>query len=192
MIEQFLEACIKPVADVLGFLFLGGKLPIFGDFAIAPFGFPPLVLWLLAAGVFFTIRLRFVNLRLFWHGIQCVSGKYSSHDDPGSVTHFQALSTAFSATVGLGNIGGVAIAVVLGGPGAVIWMVIAAFLGMSTKFAEVTLGQIYRHINHEGEAYGGAFFYLKEGLKELGRPKLGKFLSYLFAACCLPPVTTCR
>ncbi|MFT5171455.1 MAG: AGCS family alanine or glycine:cation symporter, partial [Candidatus Marinamargulisbacteria bacterium] len=185
MIEQVFESLLKPISDILGFLLMGGRLPYFGDFAIAPFGFPPLVLWLFAGGIFFTLKLRFVNLRLFWHGIVCVTGKYNKPDDPGSVTHFQALSTAISATVGLGNIGGVAIAVVLGGPGAVIWMVIAAFFGMSTKFAEVTLGQLYRHISHDGEAYGGAFYYLKEGLSELGRPKFGKFLACTFAVCCI-------
>ncbi|RAP37186.1 alanine glycine permease [Candidatus Marinamargulisbacteria bacterium SCGC AAA071-K20] len=185
MIQEFLEAILNPLSAVLNFLFLGGTLSFLGDFAIAPFGFPPLVLWLLGAGIFFTFKLGFINFRLFKHGIDCVRGKYSSKDDPGSVTHFQALSTAVSATVGLGNIGGVAIAVTLGGPGAVIWMMIAAFFGMSTKFAEVTLGQKYRHINHEGEAYGGPFLYLKEGLKEIGKAKLGAILSVIFAIMCI-------
>ena len=112
-------------------------------------------------------------------------GKYSKKDDPGSVTHFQALSTAISATVGLGNIAGVAIAISLGGPGAVIWMAIAAFFGMSTKFSEVLLGQMYRRFSDSGVAYGGAFLYLKDGLNDINKPKLGKLLASLFSICCI-------
>ena len=106
-------------------------------------------------------------------------------NDPGEVTHFQALVAAVSATVGLGNIAGVAIAVSLGGPGAVVWMMIAGFFGMSAKFAEVTLGQKYRHIDENGKVSGGAFHYLKEGLSEMNMPRLGKILSIIFAILCI-------
>jgi len=146
---------------------------------------PFLVLWLLIGGVFFTLRLGFVNLRLFGHAIAVVRGKYSSKDDKGEISHFQALAAAVSATVGLGNIGGVALAVAIGGPGAVIWMVFAGFLGMSSKYAEVTMGQKYRKIDENGRVSGGAFHYLKEGLEEKGLKSLGKFLAILFAICCI-------
>ncbi|MBF0274919.1 MAG: alanine:cation symporter family protein [Nitrospinae bacterium] len=149
------------------------------------FGFPLLVLWLVAGGLFFTIKLGFINIRLFLHAVDVIRGKYSSGDEPGEVSHFQALVAAVSATVGLGNIAGVAIAVSLGGPGAVIWMVIAGFFGMSTKFAEVTLGQKYRRIDEKGNVSGGAFHYLKDGLAEMNMPVLGKVLAVIFAIFCI-------
>lgn len=149
-------------------------------------GFPVLVLWLIIGGFFFTIYLRFVNLRLFGHAIQVVRGKYSKKSDPGEVSHFQALAAAVSATVGLGNIAGVAIAVSIGGPGAVIWMMFAGLLGMSTKFSEVTLGQKYRKIDKKtGKVSGGAFLYLEQGLKEANLPKLGKLMAGMFAVFCI-------
>jgi len=146
---------------------------------------PLVVLWLIVGGIFFTFRLNFVNLRMFRHGIDVVSGKYSKDSDPGQISHFQALSAAVSATVGLGNIAGVAFAVAIGGPGAVIWMMIAGFMGMSLKFAEVTLGQKYRTIDEDGKVQGGAFNYLERGLKELNLRRLGKFLAIIFAVACL-------
>ena len=148
-------------------------------------GFPLLVVWLVAGGIFFTLRLGFVNVRFFAHGIMVARGKYSKDSDPGEVTHFQALTAAVSATVGLGNIAGVAIAVSLGGPGAVIWMMIAGFFGMSAKFAEVTLGQAYRKIDAQGKVSGGAFYYLQEGLAEHNFPRLGKVLAVAFAIFCI-------
>ena len=148
-------------------------------------GFPILVLWLVAGGLFFTMRLGFVNLTMFGHAIDVVRGKYSSKKDPGEVTHFQALTAAVSATVGLGNIAGVAVAVTVGGPGAVIWMMIAGFFGMSAKFAEVTLGLKYRKIDKNGKVSGGAFHYLTEGLAEKNLPVLGKVLAVIFALFCI-------
>lgn len=148
-------------------------------------GFPFLVAWLVIGGLFFTLRLGFVNIRMFGHAIAAVTGKYSSGKEPGEITHFQALTAAVSGTVGLGNIAGVAIAITLGGPGAVIWMMIAGLFGMSTKFAEVMLGQKYRRINKKGKTSGGAFYYLQDGLKEIGRPRLGKILAIIFACCCI-------
>jgi AGCS family alanine or glycine:cation symporter len=148
-------------------------------------GFPFLVIWLVAGGVFFTVRLGFVNIRLFSHAISVVRGKYSNQSDPGEVTHFQALVAAISGTVGLGNIAGVAVAVSLGGPGAVVWMIIAGFFGMSAKFAEVTLGQKYRTFDKNGKVSGGAFNYLREGLAEKNMPVLGKILAVIFAVFCI-------
>lgn len=149
------------------------------------YGFPFLVLWLVAGGVFFTVRLGFINFRLFGHAIRVVRGKYSSGDEPGEVSHFQALVAAVSATVGLGNIAGVAIAVSIGGPGAVVWMAFAGLLGMSTKFAEVTLGQFYRKIDKDGKVSGGAFYYLRDGLRDLNLAGFGKVLAVLFAILCI-------
>ena len=148
-------------------------------------GFPAVVLWLVIGGLFFTLRLGFVNVRYFGHGWKVAFGKYSRDDDPGEVSPFASLSAAVSGTVGLGNIAGVAVAVALGGPGAVIWMMICGFLGMSTKFAEVTMGHKYRKIDENGKISGGAFYYLSEGLAELNRPKLGKVLAFCFACLCL-------
>ncbi len=148
-------------------------------------GVPFLVLWLIIGGVFFTLRLGFINVRLFGHAIAVVRGKYSTKKDPGEVSHFQALAAAVSATVGLGNIAGVAVAVSMGGPGAVVWMAIAGLLGMSTKFAEVTMGQKYRKFNEKGKVSGGAFYYLRDGLKEKNLPKLGKILAGVFAVFCI-------
>ena len=185
-INSFLEAIISPITSFLAFLFLGDSYQIFNhDLQITIFGLPLIVAWLIAAGIFFTIKLKFVNLRLFKHGIDVVRGKYSSDDDKdGKITPLQALFTAVSATVGLGNIAGVAIAISIGGPGAVIWMMVAAFFGMSTKFVEVTLGQKYRRTKN-GHLLAGAFYYLEEGLKDHGKEKLGKILAKIAAIFCI-------
>jgi len=151
----------------------------------------PLVVAVLFFGaVFFTFRFRFINFRAFKHGIDVLLGRFDDPDDPGDVSHFQALSSALSATVGLGNIAGVAIAVSLGGPGAVFWMMVVALFGMSSKFAECTLGQIYRQTDTAGEMRGGPMVYLREGLRDrkLGPFPLGSFgvaLSVLFAVLCI-------
>ena len=149
-------------------------------------GMPLVVAWLLFGAVFFTLQMRFVNLRLFRHAIDLVRGKYDDPDSPGEVTHFQALSSALSATVGLGNIAGVAIAVGTGGPGAVLWMVAIGLLGMSSKFVECTLGQKYRQVRPDGRIMGGAMYYLSEGLKqERGMAGFGKVLAILFCLLCI-------
>ncbi len=146
---------------------------------------PFIVLWLVMGAVFFTLRFRFVNLRAFKHAVAVTAGRYDDPDDPGEVSHFQALSSALSATVGLGNIAGVAVAVGMGGPGAVFWMVVAGFLGMSSKFTECTLGQMYREVDPSGRVLGGPMRYLSRGLAELGQPGLGKFLAAMFAVLCI-------
>ncbi|MFP6656299.1 MAG: alanine:cation symporter family protein, partial [Myxococcota bacterium] len=146
---------------------------------------PIVVAWLVAGALFFTLRFQFVNLRGFRHGLDCVRGRYSTPDGPGEISHFQALSAALSATVGLGNIAGVAFAVGIGGPGAVFWMVLCGLLGMSSKFAECTLGQRYRTIDAEGRVTGGPMLYLRDGLADLGYAKLGRTLSVIFAVMCI-------
>lgn len=148
-------------------------------------GFPFIVLWLIVAAVFFTVYLRGVNFRLFRHALQIVSGKYDNAHDAGEVSHLQALLSALSATVGLGSIAGISVGVAIGGPGAIVWMVLAGFLGMATKFAEVTLSMCYRKIEADGKVYGGPFQYIGAGMKDAGFPALGRFLALLFAVFCL-------
>ncbi len=146
---------------------------------------PLVVFWLIASAVFFTLRFRFINFRGFRHGLDCVLGRYSRPGDSGDISHFQALSAALSGTVGLGNIAGVAVAIGIGGPGATLWMLVAGFLGMTSKFAEVTLGQMYRRQRGDGRISGGPMHYLRDGLAELGFPRIGRGLSLLFALMCI-------
>lgn len=137
--------------------------------------FPIVVIWLVGIAVFFTLRLKFVNFRGFRHALELIRGKYHDETAPGQVTHFEALSTALSGTVGLGNIAGVALAVSIGGPGATFWMIVAGLLGMATKFAECTLGLKYREVDEDGEVAGGPMYYLRSALKDrkLGPIPLG-------------------
>ena len=148
-------------------------------------GVPLVVAWLAAGAVYFTLRMAFVNVRLFRHAIDVVRGRYDDPSEPGEVSHFQALSAALSATVGLGNIAGVAIAVGIGGPGAVFWMVVAASFGMTSKFVECTLGLKYRSIDSAGNLTGGPMQYLDKGLRELGAGAFGKVLAVIFAVLCI-------
>lgn len=144
-------------------------------------GLPLIILWIVGAAVFFTLRLGFINLRAFGHAIAVLRGEYDDPDDEGEVSHFQALATALSATVGLGNIAGVAIAISLGGPGAVVWMTLGGLLGMSSKFVECTLAQQYRQVRPDGTVAGGPMYYLSEGLSKQGFPRVGQILAGLFA-----------
>lgn len=146
---------------------------------------PIVVAWLVLGALFFTFRFQFVNIRGFRHGIDCVRGRYSTPGETGEISHFQALSAALSATVGLGNIAGVAFAVGIGGPGAVFWMIVGGLIGMSSKFAECTLGQRYRIIDEQGQVRGGPMIYLRDGLAERGLAGLGRVLSVVFAVMCI-------
>lgn len=139
------------------------------------------VVWLVLGAVFFTIYLKFVNITGFIHSIQIVRGKYDNPSDSGEVSHFQALATALSATVGLGNIAGVAIAIIIGGPGATFWMIVAGVLGMTSKFVECTLGVKYRKINPDGSVSGGPMYYLSKGLQKRNLGTLGKVLAVIFS-----------
>ena len=143
-------------------------------------GFPLIVLVLLIGGLIFTFYFKFINVRGFIHSIDIIKGKYDNPNDTGQISHFQALTSALSATIGLGNIAGVAVAVSLGGPGAVLWMVFIAFFSMSAKFVSCTLGQLYRKINDDGSVSGGPMYYLNYGLKDLGYGTLGKILAGVF------------
>ena len=142
-----------------------------GDFVGMVWGLP-LVGLLVGAGIIFTVYFGFPQLTLFKHAIDIVRGQFDNPDDKGEISHFQALATALSATVGLGNIAGVAVAISVGGPGAVFWLWVAGFIGMTTKFTEVTLALQYRDITDEGHAHGGPMFVLKNAFK-------AKLLNYL-------------
>jgi len=146
---------------------------------------PLVVLWLVIAAVFLTFRMGFINFRAFGHAVSVTAGKYTDPKQIGEVSHFQALTAALSATVGLGNIAGVAIAVSIGGPGATFWMIVAGLIGMTSKLTECTLGQQYREVRPDGRIMGGAMFYLSKGLAEKGMPKFGKVLAVMFAILCI-------
>ena len=172
-----------PIVDIIGMF-------IFWD-PIAAMGFdtgtsiPIVVVWLVFGALFFTVKMNFINVRAFKHAIDLVRGKYDDPNDEGEVSHFQALATALSATVGLGNIAGVAVAITVGGPGATFWMIVAGLLGMSSKFVECTLGVKYRVVNENGEVSGGPMYYLKNGLAKYGYGNIGKVLAVLFAILCI-------
>ncbi|MDA0321533.1 MAG: alanine/glycine:cation symporter family protein [Verrucomicrobia bacterium] len=144
---------------------------------------PFLVLFLLIGAIFFTFWYGWINIRGFRHAIDIVAGKYDKPQDEGEISHFRALTSALSATVGLGNIAGVAIAIQLGGPGAVFWMLLAAVFGMSAKFSSCVLSQLYRQQNADGTISGGPMYYLDLGLKDMGAKwaGLGKVLAVMFA-----------
>jgi AGCS family alanine or glycine:cation symporter len=135
---------------------------------------PPLIIFLLFVGIFLTVRYRFLQIRRFRHAIDLISGRYDDPRDEGEITHFQALSAALSATIGTGNIAGVATAIAAGGPGAVFWMWITGALGMVNKFASACLGLHFRVIHEDGTASGGPMYYLERGMKL-------KWLGWLFA-----------
>lgn len=155
-------------------------------------GIPFIVFWLVLGAVFFTFKMNFVNLRGFKHAIELVRGKYDKPEDEGEVSHFQALATALSGTVGLGNIASVAVAISMGGPGATFWMIVAGLLGMSSKFVECTLGVKYRIIKNSDdpdkskhEINGGPMYYLSKGLALRNKKTLGRVLAGLFAILCV-------
>ena len=179
-IDARINEAVQPYAGaVSGF--------IFSSFPLAGVQVPFVLVWLLLAATFFTFYFKFINLRALKHGFQLVRGDYSDPLAAGEVTHFQALATALSGTVGLGNIAGVAVAVSLGGPGATFWMILAGLLGMSSKFVECTLGVKYRNEYTDGSVSGGPMYYLSKGLAERSDKlkSLGKVLAVLFAIFCV-------
>ncbi len=159
----------------------------FVSLIFAPFpgtSFPWIVMWLVIAATIFTIYFGFVQFRYFKHAISLVKGDYSDPNDAGEVSHFQALATALSGTVGLGNIAGVAVAIGIGGPGATFWMILAGLMGMASKFTECTLGVKYRNEYADGTVSGGPMYYISKGFKELGIPG-GKALAIIFSVFCI-------
>ncbi len=172
---------VQSVIDVLEYAVWSFGIPI-GEETI-----PLVVIFLLGAGVYFTLRLGFIQVRRLGHGFAVATGRYDDPDEPGDVSHFQALSTALSATVGIGNIAGVAIAIHWGGPGALFWMWVTAVLGMATKFSEVTLAQYYRDVKKrdpdapvwEGTVAGGPMYYIERGLGKSWKPMAVFFAALL-------------
>ena len=146
--------------------------------------YPWIVGWLILAAIIFTIYFGVIQFRAFGHAIALVRGDYSDPNDAGEVSHFQALATALSGTVGLGNIAGVAVAVGIGGPGATFWMILAGLLGMASKFTECTLGVKYRNEYPDGTVSGGPMYYMSKGFAERGLPG-GRILAVLFAIFCI-------
>lgn len=158
----------------------------YGSIFVEPHGAVriPLIIVLLAGGaVFFSFWYGFITIRAFKHGCKAILGRYSKDSDPGEVSHFRALTAALSATLGLGNIAGVAIAIRMGGPGAAFWMCVAAVFGMASKFSCCTLSQMFRQINHNGSISGGPMYYLDRGLATMGGAwvKIGKVLAVSYA-----------
>jgi alanine or glycine:cation symporter, AGCS family len=197
-VSQRIDRAFTPIVEVMNtilfwdpFTFTGMYDPILYDDFGKPMlnrkkepihaNLPFIVVWLIFGAITFTIIMRFINIRGFKHAIELIQGKYDDPLNPGEVSHFQALTTALSATVGLGNIAGVAIAISVGGPGATLWMIIAGLLGMSSKFTECTLGVKYRKIDKNGVVSGGPMYYLREGLRRKKLKWLGLILSAIFA-----------
>lgn len=177
-IDERIQETLGPIADrVTSIVFYGVTV---GGVEVRL-----IVVWLIAAALFFTLYFGFLNVRGFTHALDLVRGRYSNPQDAGEVSHFQALATAVSGTVGLGNIAGVAVAIAIGGPGATFWMAFAGFLGMSSKMAECTLGVKFRKENPDGSVSGGPMYYLSRGLAEQGKPGLGRTLAIMFAIFCI-------
>ncbi len=175
--DTAIDDAFRPVATAMvNFVFF--SVPI-GESQL-----PLIVVWLIAGAIYFTIRFRLINIRGFWHAVRIVAGKEDNKPKaPGEVSHFQALTTAVSGTVGVGNITHVAVAISIGGPGATFWLIVAGFLGMASKFVECTLGVKYRQINADGSVSGGPMFYLDKGLAERKLPRLGKVMAWYYAVC---------
>ncbi|MEJ2682001.1 MAG: alanine/glycine:cation symporter family protein [Gammaproteobacteria bacterium] len=179
-LDKAISDAIAPFVDVVVSI-------VFYSVTIGGVSVPLIVVWLVVAAAFFTLYFRFINIHGFKHAIGLVTGKYDKAGQQGSgeVTHFQALATALSGTVGLGNIAGVAVAISYGGPGATFWMILAGLLGMSSKFVECTLGVKYRTVHPDGSVSGGPMFYLSKGLDERGMRHFGLALAGFFALCCV-------
>ncbi len=175
-IDATVESAIRPLAAALS-AFVFYPLPLFGHEV------PWIVLWLAVAATFFTLYLGFVNLRGFALAVRLVRGDYHDPTAPGEISHFKAVATAVSGTVGIGNIGGVAVAITIGGPGAAFWLVVAGFLSMSTKLVECTLGVKYRRENPDGSVSGGPMYYLEHLLRRRNLPRAGRALGSVYAAC---------
>lgn len=199
--DEILNEAFMPIAQAWEDL-------IFTEIPLGTIGIPIVLVLLIVGASFFTIYFKAVNIRYFWTAIQIVRGKYDDldrHQVPdstiivdgdvqetirdesieGEVNHFQALATAVSGTVGLGNIAMVAVAISIGGPGAILWMILAGLLGMSSKFVECTLGVKYREVDESGRVFGGPMYYLSKGFSEIGKAKAGKVLSIIFALLCV-------
>ena len=171
-IDEAINEAFRPVASALSDL-------VFYSVPLGESQLPLIVVWLIAGALYFTVYLRLINIRGFVHAIRIVIGREDKKEKaPGEVSHFQALTTAVSGTVGVGNITHVAVAISIGGPGATFWLIVAGFLGMASKFVECTLGVKYRQINADGTVSGGPMFYMDKGLAARDLPRLGKTMAW--------------
>jgi len=175
-LDQAIDRAFQGIADVADTIVMF-EAPIGGV------DVPLIVVWLIAGAAFFTVYLGGINVRGFRHALRIVGGLEDEDDDPGEVSHFQALTTAVSGTVGVGNIAHVAVAVSVGGAGAAFWLIVAGFLGMASKFAECTLGVKYRRENPDGTISGGPMYFLERGLAERGWGRLGRGLALYYGVC---------
>ncbi len=175
-LTQRIDETISPVTGAISDV-------VFFPINVAGLDVPVVVFWLITAGFIFSWYFRFPNVRLVGLALNVVRGRYTRADEPGDLTHFQALSAALSGTVGVGNIAGVAVAISIGGPGATFWMILAGLLGMATKMVECTLGVKYRRINADGTISGGPMYYIREGFAKRGLSRSGRCLAALFAVC---------
>ena len=176
-IDQAIDSAFEPIATAMVDI-------VFVSVNIGGTELPLIVVWLVVGAVFFTGYFRFINIRGFTHAIRIVTGKEDKESQaPGEVSHFQALTTAVSGTVGVGNVVHVAVAISIGGPGATFWLIVAGFLGMASKFVECTLGVKYRQTNPDGSISGGPMFYMDKGFAELNMPRLGKTMAWYYALC---------
>jgi len=173
-VDEAVNQIMRPVANVVS-QFIFYAVPLGGA------ELPLIVVWLIAGGLFFTLYLGFINVTGFRHALHLVSGRYANAAHPGEVSQFQALATAVSGTVGIGNIAGVAVAISMGGPGATLWLIIAGLLGMSTKFAECTLAVKFRRTHSNGTVSGGPMYYLQHGLAQKNLPFVGRALGIFYA-----------
>ncbi|MPY84847.1 MAG: amino acid carrier protein [Actinophytocola sp.] len=173
-IEKTINNWFTPIADGLGG-FVFAEVTVFGT------TFPWIVAWLVLAGVIFSVYFGFIQVRAFKLATEVVRGKYTRPDEPGEISHFQALSSALSGTVGLGNIAGVGVAVTIGGAGATFWMIVCGLFGMCTKFVECTLGVKYREEHPDGTVSGGPMHYLRKGIAERLPGPAGKAIGGTFA-----------
>lgn len=182
-IDQLINEHITTIADsVEGVVFYAREVEFMGE----AFAVPLILVWLAAASIFLTVYFNFINIRYFGHAIQVLRGKYDKKSDKGEINRFQALMTSLSGTVGLGNIAGVAVAVSVGGPGAVFWMAMMGMFGMSAKFAEAALGVKYRHYpdpKNKNHVVGGPMYYLKAAFDKRDQAYFGSFLAIMFAVC---------
>jgi AGCS family alanine or glycine:cation symporter len=177
-VDERINEVFTPVSDAI-------QSVIFYSVKVGDAELPLIVVWLILAAVLFTIYFGVIQFRGFFHAIALVSGRYDEPEHIGEVSHFQALATAVSGTVGLGNIAGVAVAISVGGPGATFWMIVAGLLGMCSKFVECTLGVKYRRENEDGSISGGPMYYLSRGLGARGLGGLGGILAVVFAICAI-------
>ena len=176
-IDETINEAFKPIASAFNDL-------VFYSIPIGDSQLPLIVVWLIAGALYFTFYLKLINVRGFTHAIRIVLGKEDKTDTaPGEISHFRALTTAVSGTVGVGNITHVAVAISIGGPGATFWLIVAGFLGMASKFVECTLGVKYRQVNADGSVSGGPMYYMDKGLAERNMPRLGKAMAWYYAVC---------